>query len=166
MMSAKSNKNKGFTLAELLIVVAIIAVLVAVAIPVFTAQLKKAQLATDEANARALCAELSANYMMNGKLELVVFTSTDGGSHWGDGNSNGSFCMELDGNNEWTVQLRELDGTTVVSEYKFSKTSYGIIIGVSYDSDNLAPGVGWYSGEESEAEVIVFGNRKAIESVL
>ena len=31
------NRKKGFTLAELLIVVAIIAVLVAVSVPVFTA---------------------------------------------------------------------------------------------------------------------------------
>ena len=37
---AKENK-KGFTLAELLIVVAIIAVLVAISIPIFTAQLEK-----------------------------------------------------------------------------------------------------------------------------
>ena len=36
-MKTKKNK-KGFTLAELLIVVAIIAVLVAIAIPVFTTQ--------------------------------------------------------------------------------------------------------------------------------
>ena len=36
----KKNR-KGFTLAELLIVVAIIAVLVAIAIPVFTTQLEK-----------------------------------------------------------------------------------------------------------------------------
>lgn len=52
----KSNK-KGFTLAELLIVVAIIAVLVAIAIPVFTAQLEKARQATDAANMRAAYAE-------------------------------------------------------------------------------------------------------------
>ena len=32
----KKNNNKGFTLMEMLIVVAIIAVLVAIAIPVFT----------------------------------------------------------------------------------------------------------------------------------
>ena len=37
---AKENK-KGFTLAELLIVVAIIAVLVAISIPIFTSQLEK-----------------------------------------------------------------------------------------------------------------------------
>ena len=54
----KSNK-KGFTLAELLIVVAIIAVLVAIAIPVFTSQLEKAREATDAANIRAAYAQAS-----------------------------------------------------------------------------------------------------------
>ena len=58
-MKKRVNK-KGFTLAELLIVVAIIAVLVAVAIPVFTAQLEKARRATDVANLRSLYAEASA----------------------------------------------------------------------------------------------------------
>ncbi len=38
----KENK-KGFTLAELLIVVAIIAVLVAISIPIFTSQLEKSR---------------------------------------------------------------------------------------------------------------------------
>lgn len=49
--------NKGFTLAELLIVVAIIAVLVAISIPVFTSQLEKAKEATDAANIRSAYAE-------------------------------------------------------------------------------------------------------------
>ena len=51
------KNNKGFTLAELLIVVAIIAVLVAIAIPVFTGQLEKAREATDAANIRNAYAE-------------------------------------------------------------------------------------------------------------
>lgn len=51
------KKSKGFTLAELLIVVAIIAVLVAIAIPVFTSQLVKAREAADEANVRSYYAE-------------------------------------------------------------------------------------------------------------
>ncbi len=45
--------NKGFTLAELLIVVAIIAVLVAISIPVFTGQLEKSREAVDASNLRA-----------------------------------------------------------------------------------------------------------------
>lgn len=49
----KEKQNNGFTLAELLIVVAIIGVLVAISIPIFTSQLKKARLATNQANARA-----------------------------------------------------------------------------------------------------------------
>ena len=61
----KKNNNRGFTLAELLIVVAIIAVLTAIAIPVFTAQLEKSRDATDEANIRAAYAELSAALVSN-----------------------------------------------------------------------------------------------------
>ena len=56
----KKNNNKGFTLAELLIVVAIIAVLVAIAIPVFTTQLERAREATDISNIRSLYAEVVA----------------------------------------------------------------------------------------------------------
>ena len=41
------KKKKGFTLAELLVVVAIIGVLVAVSIPIFSKQLEKSRIATD-----------------------------------------------------------------------------------------------------------------------
>ena len=59
----KKMNKKGFTLAELLIVVAIIAVLVAIAIPVFTSQLEKAREATDQANIRSAYAEQVAAYL-------------------------------------------------------------------------------------------------------
>ena len=55
---SKENK-KGFTLAELLIVVAIIGVLVAISIPIFTSQLEKSREATDKANLRSAYAEAS-----------------------------------------------------------------------------------------------------------
>lgn len=54
------KKRKGFTLAELLIVVAIIAVLVAIGIPIFTSQLEKSREATDAANIRVQYAQVMA----------------------------------------------------------------------------------------------------------
>ena len=61
----KMNNKRGFTLAELLIVVAIIAVLVAVSIPVFTSQLEKAKQSTDAANLRAAYAEAVMDSLEN-----------------------------------------------------------------------------------------------------
>ena len=60
------KNNKGFTLAELLIVVAIIAVLVAIAIPVFTTQLERSREATDLSNIRSAYAEAVADYLTAG----------------------------------------------------------------------------------------------------
>ncbi len=61
-MIKKLRKNeKGFTLAELLIVVAIIGVLVAISIPIFTSQLEKSREAVDMANIRAAYAEVMAS---------------------------------------------------------------------------------------------------------
>ena len=51
----KVNK-KGFTLAELLIVVAIVGILVAISVPIFTAQLEKSREAYDIATMRSAAA--------------------------------------------------------------------------------------------------------------
>ena len=53
----KMMNKKGFTLMEMLIVVAIIAVLVAIAIPTFNGALTKSKEAADVANIRAAYAE-------------------------------------------------------------------------------------------------------------
>ena len=64
MKKIRTNK-KGFTLAELLIVVAIIGVLVAISIPIFTGQLEKAREATDAANIRAAYAAVSTDVLLD-----------------------------------------------------------------------------------------------------
>ena len=56
-MLKKLQNKKGFTLMEMLIVVAVIAVLVAIAIPVFNGALTKSKEAADVANVRATYAE-------------------------------------------------------------------------------------------------------------
>ena len=71
--------KKGFTLAELLIVVAILAILVAVSIPIFTTKLADAKKATDEANLRA-CKALVANAIITGEFpetQWKVYGATD-----------------------------------------------------------------------------------------
>ena len=59
----KKMNKKGFTLMEMLIVIAIIAILIAIAIPTFTAALEKSRQKTDLANARALKSLVVATFM-------------------------------------------------------------------------------------------------------
>ena len=100
----KKNNNKGFTLAELLIVVAIIAVLTAIAIPVFTTQLEKSREATDMSNLRAAYAEVMATYLANGakvgstastNCEATV-TARQTQSGWAN-TENGKLIVRVDG---------------------------------------------------------------------
>ena len=69
----KLKENKGFTLAELLIVVAIIGVLVAISIPIFTAQLRKGRLATNQANARSAYADVVAQIILDGITDETTY---------------------------------------------------------------------------------------------
>lgn len=59
----KRTNRKGFTLMEMLVVIAIIAVLIAIAIPVYTAQMHKVKIATDWANIRSYYAQIQIDYM-------------------------------------------------------------------------------------------------------
>lgn len=72
MMKAwKARKNKkGFTLMEMLIVVAIIAILVAIAIPTFGGALDQAKYNTDIANVRAWYAETQIG-LMTGEIKAI-----------------------------------------------------------------------------------------------
>jgi len=59
--------RRGFTLMEMLIVTAVIAILVAIAIPTFTASLEKARSAACAANRRSLKGLLTTAWMLDGK---------------------------------------------------------------------------------------------------
>ncbi len=78
----QKNNKKGFTLAELLIVVAIIAVLVAIAIPVFTSQLEKSREATDVANVRSAYGTVVAKYLTDGASTDVTVDAQQKQSGW------------------------------------------------------------------------------------
>ncbi|MBR0409662.1 MAG: prepilin-type N-terminal cleavage/methylation domain-containing protein [Eubacterium sp.] len=78
----KKRNQKGFTLAELLIVVAIIAVLVAIAIPVFTSQLEKSRESTDLANVRSAYAEIVAGYLQDDNAASISVKVRQTKSNW------------------------------------------------------------------------------------
>lgn len=68
------KNNKGFTLAELLIVVAIIAVLVAISIPIFTKQLEKSRESVDIANMRNAYALISVSVLTEDNIDGTKIT--------------------------------------------------------------------------------------------
>ena len=72
----KMKRSGGFTLIEMLIVVAIIAILVIVSIPMVSSSLDKAKKATDAANVRAAKAAAMIEYMMS--------EDTDGATYYYD----------------------------------------------------------------------------------
>ena len=71
-----SKHNKGFTLAELLIVVAIIAVLTGAAIPVFAGHMEKSREATDLANVRGVYAQVMADAITDNKSSAFYQSGT------------------------------------------------------------------------------------------
>lgn len=76
----KKMNKKGFTLIEMLVVIAIIAILVAIIIPVISAATEKAKESADAANIRAAIAQVSAEGLSNDSATPVEVEITQSGS--------------------------------------------------------------------------------------
>ena len=72
----KKHNKKGFTLMEMLIVVAIIAILIAIAIPTFSGSLTSAKEAADNANVRAAYSDAMTKYLTDPDNEDQKWTAT------------------------------------------------------------------------------------------
>ncbi len=116
------KERKGFTMAELLIVVAIIAVLVAIAIPIFTTQLEKSRDATDQANIRAAYAEIASALVSNTNTSAAIadlgLSTSDG---WGGGplaSNSGSITYTFVGqgtDTTWSSGTYKIGGMTITA---------------------------------------------------
>ncbi len=154
----KENIKKGFTLAELLIVVTIISVLVALSIPIFSSQLEKSRRAVDMANARNIIAALSTS-MNDGSIEfgsstyngyptcVVVVVGQDSmklfasgsikinGETWdttGQGHARLKALLAADGISNYTIHAKDTnnDGWKFYSVFLYSDATIRIGSGI------------------------------------
>ena len=102
----KKNNNRGFTLAELLIVVAIIAVLTAIAIPVFTSQLEKSRESVDLSNVRAAYAEVMTAALTNDGT--AKYTGTGDAIKQSDGTFKAVVTLKQQ-QNDWQTDTANLE---------------------------------------------------------
>ena len=127
----RGNK-KGFTLAELLVVVAIVGILVAISIPVFTAQLSKARKATNLANLRAAKAAAVAEYL-TGEKEGTMYYNYDIAS----GKATGSETDDRVAKTERKLDDSATSGTAVDGNAKYTKFSVTVTTTTNGTGDNL-----------------------------
>ena len=143
----KQNKN-GFTLMEMLIVIAIIAVLIAVAIPVFASQLEKAREATDLANVRSAYAQVSTEALLGDSEATVTVDLKQKQADWQSVdpvNIGGIVHSKSQGDTKNWIGVAAPNGTCVVSY----KEDYGIIFNWSGKAD---PSISKYPFNTNETD--------------
>lgn len=151
------RKKKGFTLAELLIVVAIIGVLVAISIPIFTDQLKKARQATNWANMRAAYAAAIADYLSNDRKEtsyVRIYNVETGKIEMPDKSNSTNF----------PASDSETDGVKLLERNVYDKFVVGVSIENENGSEYAKVSVGIDSGYGNESDMIMEWMRPVKES--
>lgn len=112
----------GFTLMEMLIVIAIIAVLVAIAIPVFTSSLQNAREKTDLENAKSMTSALEAYYITaTGKDALLAEGTGFDDRGWIYVDKDGIRC---NGNADKALEEAGLLTSTTSSSFKSGNKTY------------------------------------------
>ena len=77
-----NGKDRGFSLAELLVVVAIMVVLVGVTAPMLISHIHRARVAKDWANLRSYYMEAQADFISTGEINPVIYKDIDVNENW------------------------------------------------------------------------------------
>ena len=131
-LKEKLRKNGGFTLVEMLIVVAIIAILIAVSIPMVGSALERAREATDQANERAAI----------GAAETKFLTSIGESATLADGSANPNYVT-------WATDA-DSGAKTATFYYKVENASGSLTQTKPTDSKGFDYGQGTSAGAVGE----------------
>ena len=138
-LSPKLSKNSGFTLVEMLIVIAIIAILIVISIPLIGSNLEKARVAVDEANERTAMSMAETYFLLNSTTSSTeLFYSINKDTHQGvikeSKPTDGSFAYGVS-----TEQQRGVgtDATKAIPK--------GLGIKITVDNDGDIQKVEWVS---------------------
>ena len=146
------KSKKGFTLVELMIVVVIMAILVAVAVPIFSAVTKNARIKTCAANRREIVSQVNGFLMGN----------IDGKQHTADG----SFTVTSDGSAGTVTAGTSTDATYTVAMFEglFQEVPYCPAEG-EYTVTIAAPASSGVNESTATVSVICDGGTDAGEHV-
>lgn len=128
-LNAKLSKNGGFTLIEMLIVVAIIAILMMISIPIVSETLEKAREGVDDANLRSAVSVMSVEYLAASETEKVAMKDKTYYYHV-DGEASAG------GSHQGTVS--ETKDGAVVAKAKANGSASKNILKVTVDEDGKA----------------------------
>ena len=133
------KKNGGFTLVELIVVIAILAILAGVAIPAYSGYIEKANATADITALAAVSTAAMANYATEGQVTKIVVT---------DGDSSDTISVWLNGDtaeNEAKNPTSDEDFQTFMNSTTFSielKTGT-TATWLATESDTGADDAGW-----------------------
>ncbi len=140
-LKAKLRRDGGFTLVEMLIVVAIVAILIAISIPTVGNALEEARKATDAANERAAKGEIMIMYLSG--VEIATGVKVEDGKYYNYDAASGKIV-----NTAITATYGK--NTTIADTGKGKFISVGVKDGVAYVSWDQNT---WYEGGPVSASV-------------
>ena len=120
------KSKKGFTLVELMIVVVIMAILVAVAVPIFSAVTKNARIKTCAANRREIISQV--NGFLMGNVDGAQHTSGATFSITSDGKKGTMSAITMDGDATETYSDTAIKALFQELPYCPAKGTYSVTI--------------------------------------